>query len=37
VSSWHSLGTCAMKPRHEGGVLDNKLNVYGTRHLKVAE
>ncbi len=26
-----------MKPRAEGGVLDPSLNVFGTRHLKVAE
>lgn len=23
------LGTCAMKPREAGGVVDSKLNVYG--------
>ncbi|KAF8263502.1 alcohol oxidase [Lactarius quietus] len=32
---WHSLGTCAMKPREQGGVVDNELNVYGVRGLKV--
>ena len=30
------LGTCAMKPREEGGVVDSKLNVYGVEGLKVA-
>ncbi|KAJ6556780.1 GMC oxidoreductase-domain-containing protein [Mycena vulgaris] len=25
---WHSLGTCAMKSLAQGGVVDNKLNVY---------
>src|SRR5882757_7617541 len=30
------LGTCAMKPREEGGVVDARLNVYGTQNLKVA-
>ena len=25
-----------MKPREEGGVVDSKLNVYGTQGLKVA-
>ncbi|KAI9462703.1 GMC oxidoreductase-domain-containing protein [Boletus coccyginus] len=25
----HSLGTCAMKPRDQGGVVDARLNVYG--------
>jgi alcohol oxidase len=36
-TTWHSLGTCAMKPHAEGGVLDGNLNVYGTRRLKVAD
>ncbi|KIJ11507.1 alcohol oxidase, partial [Paxillus involutus ATCC 200175] len=35
-STWHSLGTCAMKPREEGGVVDSRLNVYGVTGLKVA-
>ncbi|OSX62585.1 hypothetical protein POSPLADRAFT_1169270 [Postia placenta MAD-698-R-SB12] len=34
---WHSLGTCAMKPRAQGGVVDSKLNVYGVTGLKVAD
>ncbi|KAJ6458842.1 GMC oxidoreductase-domain-containing protein [Mycena vitilis] len=34
---WHCLGTCAMKPRHESGVVDPRLNVYGTRNLKVVD
>jgi alcohol oxidase len=36
-TTWHSLGTCAMKPRAEGGVLDERLNVYGTTNLKVVD
>ncbi|KAI0089825.1 alcohol oxidase-like protein [Irpex rosettiformis] len=36
-TAWHSLGTCAMKPREEGGVVDSKLNVYGVENLKVAD
>ncbi|KAJ3806589.1 hypothetical protein EV368DRAFT_76416 [Lentinula lateritia] len=35
-TSWHSLGTCAMKPREDGGVVDPRLNVYGTRNLKLS-
>ncbi|KAG6329171.1 hypothetical protein ID866_9918 [Astraeus odoratus] len=35
-SIWHSLGTCAMKPRDQGGVVDARLNVYGVEGLKVA-
>jgi GMC oxidoreductase len=29
-------GTCAMKPRDKGGVVDKDLNVYGTQRLKIA-
>ncbi|GAA5828265.1 hypothetical protein JCM11251_002667 [Rhodosporidiobolus azoricus] len=36
-TTWHSLGTCAMKPRDKGGVVDAKLNVYGTKGLKIAD
>ncbi|KAF9267964.1 alcohol oxidase [Marasmius fiardii PR-910] len=36
-TTWHSLGTCAMKPREMNGVVDSKLNVYGVENLKVAD
>lgn len=36
-TTWHSLGTCAMKPKEDGGVVDGSLNVYGTTGLKVAD
>ena len=36
-TTWHSLGTCAMRERSKGGVVDKDLNVYGTRGLKVAD
>ncbi|KAL1738548.1 GMC oxidoreductase-domain-containing protein, partial [Schizophyllum fasciatum] len=36
-TAWHSLGTCAMMPREKNGVVDSKLNVYGTRNLKVCD
>jgi alcohol oxidase len=36
-TTWHSMSTCAMKPRSEGGVVDSSLNVYGTQSLKVAD
>jgi choline dehydrogenase-like flavoprotein len=36
-TTWHSLGTCAMKPRENGGVVDGNLNVYGTTGLKIAD
>lgn len=34
-TAWHSMGTCAMKPREEGGVVDGRLNVFGVQGLKV--
>lgn len=36
-TTWHSLGTCAMRPRSEGGVVDGALNVHGTENLKVVD
>ena len=30
------IGTCAMKAREQGGVVDERLNVYGVQNLKVA-
>ncbi|TEB34577.1 alcohol oxidase [Coprinellus micaceus] len=36
-TAWHALGTCAMKPREKNGVVDSRLNVYGTKNLKVAD
>ncbi|KAF9067454.1 GMC oxidoreductase-domain-containing protein [Rhodocollybia butyracea] len=36
-TTWHSLGTCAMKARKDGGVVDPRLNVYGVENLKVAD
>ncbi|THU82506.1 alcohol oxidase [Dendrothele bispora CBS 962.96] len=36
-TAWHSLGTCAMKPREQNGVVDSSLNVYGVQNLKVAD
>ncbi|KAG7089381.1 hypothetical protein E1B28_011071 [Marasmius oreades] len=36
-TTWHSLGTCAMKPREMKGVVDSNLNVYGVQNLKVAD
>ncbi|KAJ7170886.1 GMC oxidoreductase-domain-containing protein [Mycena crocata] len=35
-TAWHSLGTCAMKPRGDMGVVDELLNVYGVESLKIA-
>ncbi|KAG1761216.1 GMC oxidoreductase-domain-containing protein [Suillus occidentalis] len=36
-TTWHSLGTCAMKLREDQGVVDARLNVYGVTNLKVAD
>ncbi|OAX32146.1 alcohol oxidase [Rhizopogon vinicolor AM-OR11-026] len=36
-STWHSLGTCAMKQEADQGVVDARLNVYGVTNLKVAD
>ncbi|KAJ3554310.1 hypothetical protein NP233_g12447 [Leucocoprinus birnbaumii] len=36
-TTWHSCGTCSMKPRDKGGVVDEHLNVYGVENLKVAD
>ncbi|KAF8196933.1 methanol oxidase [Pholiota molesta] len=33
-TTWHSL---AMKPREEGGVVDERLNVFGTQNLKCCD
>ncbi|KAF7329319.1 GMC oxidoreductase [Mycena kentingensis (nom. inval.)] len=35
--TWHSLGTCPMKPREKGGVVDSRLSVYGVQRLKVVD
>jgi choline dehydrogenase-like flavoprotein len=37
ATTWHSLGTCKMAPREEMGVVDEHLNVWGTKGLKVAD
>lgn len=36
-TTWHSCGTCGMKAREKGGVVDSNLNVYGVQNLKVAD
>ncbi|RHZ50658.1 GMC family oxidoreductase [Aspergillus thermomutatus] len=34
---FHPAGTCAMLPREMGGVVDDRLKVYGTRNLRVVD
>lgn len=36
ATAYHSISTCPMRPRAEGGVVDPRLNVYGVRNLKIA-
>lgn len=37
LSIYHPVGTCAMLPRKEGGVVDPKLRVYGVSRLRVVD
>lgn len=37
MSGWHPVGTCAMLPRDNGGVVNERLKVYGTGNLRVAD
>ncbi len=36
-SEYHPIGTCAMSPRHKGGVVSEHLRVYGTRNVHVID
>lgn len=36
-TTWHSCGTCAMRSREKGGVVDKDLNVHGTANLKCVD
>lgn len=36
-TTWHSLGTAKMAPREKKGVVDERLNVWGTKALKVVD
>lgn len=36
-SFYHPVGTCAMLPRKDGGVVDADLRVYGTQNLRVVD
>lgn len=37
VSIYHPVGTCAMLPKQDGGVVDPSLKVYGTSNLRVVD
>ncbi|UZP39031.1 hypothetical protein NXS19_006847 [Fusarium pseudograminearum] len=36
-TTWHSMATCRMAPREQNGVVDERLNVWGTKGLKLAD
>ncbi|KAH6950972.1 hypothetical protein DER45DRAFT_637224 [Fusarium avenaceum] len=36
-SFYHPIGTCAMLPKKDGGVVDKDLKVYGTKNLRVVD
>lgn len=36
-SVYHPVGTASKKPRALGGVVDEELNVYGTKRLRVVD
>ena len=37
ISGWHPVGTRAMRPREQGGVLNERLVVHGSRNLRVVD
>ena len=37
LSFYHPVGTCAMLPKKDGGVVDASLTVYGTSNLRVVD
>ena len=37
IPGWHPCGTCAMLPLQDGGVVDARLKVYGTRNVRVVD
>ncbi|KAJ4856821.1 GMC oxidoreductase domain-containing protein [Trichoderma breve] len=37
ISNMHLCGTCPMMPREDGGVVNNRLLVYGTRNLRIVD
>ncbi|TGO29852.1 hypothetical protein BPAE_0010g00360 [Botrytis paeoniae] len=37
LSAWHPTSTCAMLPLEKGGVVSEKLLVYGTKNLRIVD
>ena len=36
-TTYHCCGTCSMRPKDQGGVVDDKLIVWGTQNLRVVD
>lgn len=36
-TTWHPLGTCQIAPKSKGGVVDERLRVYGVKNLRVCD
>ena len=36
-TTWHPLGTCQVAPKSKGGVVDERLRVYGVKNLRVCD
>lgn len=37
LTIYHPIGTCAMLPQNQNGVIDSNLKVYGTKNLRVVD
>lgn len=37
TAGWHPVGTCAMRPREKGGVVNERLIVHGSKNLRVVD
>lgn len=37
VPNWHASGTCVMLPKDKKGVVNPKMQVYGTKGLRVVD
>ncbi|KAI1340343.1 hypothetical protein F5Y15DRAFT_423289 [Xylariaceae sp. FL0016] len=37
LSIWHPVGSCAMLPREDGGVVDARLKVHGTKNVRMID
>lgn len=37
ISMWHLVGTCSMLPKEKGGVVNDRLQVYGVGNLRIVD